>query len=139
MADFKKLEVFHKSHALALNVIRTSANMRGSVALAIKGQMVRAALSVATNIVEGSAKGSDREFARFVKISIGSVSELEYHLMVAADTALLSQQTFERLFDQLVDVRKMLTGLLQTLQLSADRSTLKARRGLAGRTSAGSR
>jgi S23 ribosomal protein. len=132
MADFKKLDVFHKSHALALNVIRISSGMRGPIALAIKSQMVRAALSVPTNIVEGSAKGSDREFARFIKISLGSVSELEYHLIVAADTQLISQQTFQRLFDQLVDVRKMLTGFLQTLQLSADSSALKARRSSAG-------
>lgn len=77
MADFKKLEVFHKSHALALNVIRISASLRGPIALTIKSQMVRAALSVPTNIVEGSAKGSDRDFARFIKISLGFVSELE--------------------------------------------------------------
>lgn len=128
MADFKKLEVFHKSHALALNVIRISAGMRGPIAATIKAQMVRAALSVPTNIVEGSAKGSDREFARFTRISLGSVSELEYHLMVAADTKLINEPTFQSLFDQLVDVRKMLTGLLQTLQLSADTSALKARR-----------
>ena len=128
MSDFKKLEVFHKSHALALNVIRVSTGMRGPIALTIKSQMVRAALSVPTNIVEGSAKGSDRDFARFLKISLGSVSELEYHLMIAVDTQLISQSAFEGLFDQLVAVRKMLTGVLQTLQLSADASALKARR-----------
>jgi four helix bundle protein len=139
MADFKKLAVFHKSHALALNVIRVSAGMRGPIALTIRSQMVRAALSVPTNIVEGSAKGSDREFARFTKISLGSVSELEYHLMIAVDTGLISQPTFERLFDQVVDVRKMLTEFLQTLQLSVDTSALKARRSLAGSRSAGSR
>jgi len=126
VADFKKLDVFRGGHALALNVIRTSASMRGPIALAIKGQMVRAALSVPTNIVEGSAKGSDREFARFVRIAIGSLSELEYHLMVAADTELISQTTFESLFGQLVSERKKLVNFLHRLKASIDASASKA-------------
>jgi four helix bundle protein len=55
MADFKKLDVFHKAHALALATVKVSAGMRGYVGTGIKSQMVRAALSVPTNIVEGSA------------------------------------------------------------------------------------
>lgn len=131
MADFTNLEVFHKAHALALNVIRVSLAMRGPVGLAIRGQMVRAALSAPTNIVEGSAKGSDREFARFINIAIASISELEYHLIVGRDTQLISQRDFESLFHQLVDVRKMLAGLQRRLKAGA---TVKA-----GSRSAGSR
>jgi four helix bundle protein len=138
MADFRKLEVFPKAHALALNVIGVSARMRGPIAIAIKSQMIRAALSVPTNLVEGSAKGSDREYARFVNISIGPLSELEYHLIVSADTDLISRATFEALLNQLVDIRKMLTGLLRTLQLSAEKSAVKAAR-KAGSRSAGGR
>lgn len=126
MADLKKLDVFHGGHALALNVIRASASMRGPIALAIKGQMVRAALSVPTNIVEGSAKGGDREFARFVKIAIGSLSELEYHLTVAVDTELISQATFESLFGQLVTERKRLVNFLHRLNASINASVSKA-------------
>lgn len=118
MADFRKLEAFPKAHSLALNVIREAAGMRGPIAMAIKGQMVRAALSVPTNIVEGSAKESDRDYARFISISIGSLSELEYHLMVASDTELISQTHFESLFHQLVEVRKMLSSLLRRLKSS---------------------
>ncbi len=116
MADFKKLEVFHKAHGLALKVIRLSASLRGPIALTLKGQIVRAALSVPTNIVEGSVRGSDRDYARFVKISIGSLSELEYHLMVARDTRLITETGFESLYDQVVDVRKMLTGFHRRLK-----------------------
>lgn len=126
MGDFKKLEVFNGGHALAINVIQASANMRGPVALAIKWQMVRAALSVPTNIVEGSAKGSDRDFARFIKISVGSLSELEYHLIVAKDTELLSQTLFESLFSQLVTERKKLVTFLHRLNASIASAASKA-------------
>lgn len=76
-------------------------------------------MSVPANIVEGSAKPGDREFARFVKIAIGSLSELEYHLIVAHDLGRIRQIDFESLLDQLTDVRKMLTGLLRRLVESA--------------------
>jgi four helix bundle protein len=134
MADFRKLEVFDKAHALALTVIRASAEMRGPIAQLIKTQMVRAALSVPTNVVEGSAKDSDRDYARYVSISIGSSSELEYHLLVARDSGLMSEMTFQSLLDQLIDVRKMLTGLRRRLKASADAAGSKA-----GSRSAGSR
>jgi four helix bundle protein len=100
--------------------------MRGPIGMAIKGQMLRSALSVPTNIVEGSVRGSDRDYARFIKISIGSLSELEYHLMVASDTELISHVSFQSLFDQVVDVRKMLNGFHRRLIASADRSASKA-------------
>ncbi|MGH8100314.1 MAG: four helix bundle protein [Chthoniobacterales bacterium] len=126
MGDFKKLDAFQKAHGLALNVIRLSATMRGPIAMAIKGQMLRSALSVPTNIVEGSVRGSDRDYARFIRISIGSLSELEYHLIVASDTELITARDFQSNFDQLVDVRKMLNGFHRRLTMSADRSASKA-------------
>ena len=49
-------------------------------------------MSIAANIVEGSSRGSDQDFAKFVQIAIGSASELEYHLHVAADLNFISQE-----------------------------------------------
>ena len=137
VANFKNLDVFHKAHSLALNVIQVSVVMRGPVGLAIKGQMVRAALSVPTNIVEGSAKGSDHEFARFAYIAMGSLSELEYHLIVAKDITLVTERDFNRLTEKLIDIRKMLTGLHRRLKSSAE--TPVARKQIAASRSAGSR
>ena len=72
-------------------------------------------MSVAANIVEGSSRGSDQDFARFIQIAIGSASELEYHLHVAADLNLISQEEFAARGLEVVEVRKMLLGLKKKL------------------------
>jgi four helix bundle protein len=72
-------------------------------------------MSIPANIVEGTARGSDPDFARFVKISIGSTTELEYHLIQARDCAAITKSDFDSLSDQAVLIRKMLYALLRRL------------------------
>jgi four helix bundle protein len=73
-------------------------------------------MSIPANIVEGTARGSDPDFARFVKISIGSTTELEYHLIMARDSAIISRSDFDSLSDQAILIRKMLYALLRRLK-----------------------
>ena len=118
MADFKNLLVWRKAHALSLNVHRTTSSIRGLGAVSLRSQMVRAAMSVAANIVEGSARKSDADFARFVKIALASTTELEYHLIVGRDSRLLTKSDFHSLSAQTIEVRRMLYGLLRRLELA---------------------
>jgi four helix bundle protein len=74
--------------------------------------MVRAALSIPTNIVEGTGQQSGREFGRFIRFALNSASELEYHLIVAHDIKAIGLNDFDSLTSQTVEVRKMLQGLL---------------------------
>ena len=115
MSDFKTLKVWRKAHALALNVHRVAARVRRSDKTAIRGQMIRAAMSIPTNVVEGTGQHSAREFARFVRIALNSTSELEYHLIAARDLRAINRTDFDSLSSQTVEVRKMLYGLLRTL------------------------
>jgi len=55
--------------------------MRGSRYASLRSQMMRAALSIPTNIVEGAGQKSRREFGRFIGFALNSTSELEYHLL----------------------------------------------------------
>jgi len=73
--------------------------------------MLRASASIPTNIVEGTGQKTGKEFARFITIALNSGSELEYHLILAHDLDLISQNDFKSLTDQAVRVRKMLFGL----------------------------
>ena len=115
MSDFKRLKVWRKAHALALNVHRTTARIRGLQSVSLRSQMLRAAISVPSNIVEGTAKGSDRELVRFLKIALGSTSELEYHLIMARDSSVIAVPEFESLSEQTIETRKMLYGLIRSL------------------------
>ena len=115
MADFAKLHVWRKAHALALNVHRTCAGIRGSRYAALRSQMVRAAMSIPANIVEGRSHKSDREFARFLGYTLHSTSEPKYHLIMARDIRAITLKDFESLMSQAVEVEKMLHGLIRTL------------------------
>ena len=89
-------------------------------------------MSVAANIAEGSAKRSDREFARFIRIALGSATESENHLILASDLGLLEAAGYESLEKQTQDVQKMLTGLEK--RLSGDANTVRATKGRAARS-----
>jgi four helix bundle protein len=118
MSDFKKLRVWRKAHALTLNVHRVAASIRGSQYAPLRSQMTRAAMSVSANIVEGREHKNDREFARFLGYALASTSELEHHFIVARDLRAITATDFSTTLDQVIDVRKMLHGLVNTLTQS---------------------
>ncbi len=77
-------------------------------------------MSVPTNIVEGYAHRSPHEFARFLQYALASVSELEGHIQLARDLELITDQDFIPFLARLVDVRKMLHGLLKSVRATAN-------------------
>ena len=77
--------------------------------------MLRAAMSIPANIVEGTGKRSAPKFCRFLSIAVGSTSELEYPLMMARDTKVLSNSDFDALLSQAIEIRRMLCGLIAKL------------------------
>ena len=78
-------------------------------------QTRRAAASVPANLAEGSARGTDGDFARFARISLGSAAELEYHLLLAADLGYLDRDAYDALRGELSEIKRMLTGLITHL------------------------
>lgn len=120
MSDFRKLKVWGKSHALALNTVSVAKKIRGSDNSPLRLQVIRAASSIPTNIVEGTGQESAKEFGRFLSIAIKSSSELEYHLVLARDLGLISQGDFASLTDQTIQVRRMLYVLRTKVITSAN-------------------
>ena len=115
MSDFKKLEVWRKAHALALNVHRAAVGIRGPNYAGLRSQLIRASMSIPANIVEGNGQRTKLEFGRFLRIAANSASELEYHLIVARDVHLIGAGDFVALSSQTIEVRKMIHGLLRHL------------------------
>jgi len=70
--------------------------------------MIRASMSIPTNIVEGRCQKSDRDFARFLGYALYSSNELEYHLIVARDFRAITLSDFNSLHAQTIEVQKML-------------------------------
>jgi four helix bundle protein len=115
VTDFKKLKVWQKAHVMALDAHRLAGQIRGSKHTSLRSQITRSAMSVPTNIVEGCGQQSAREYSRFLRIALNSTSELEYHLLAARDLAALRGSEPLTLISQVIEVRKMLYGLLRYL------------------------
>ncbi|MGI8400947.1 MAG: four helix bundle protein [Gemmatimonadaceae bacterium] len=122
MSDFKKLEVWRKAHALVLNVHRVAIAIRGPNYAGLRSQLIRASMSIPTNIVEGNGQRTTLEFGRFIRIALNSASELEYHLIITRDLQLISVSDFATLSAQTIEVRKMMHGLLRHLSRKSSKS-----------------
>ena len=116
MQDFRNLKVWEKAHALTLDVYKASKPFPREEMYGLTSQMRRASASIAANIAEGSCRNGDAEFARFLQMAAGSASEVEYHLLLSRDLELLERSDFQRLTNQVVEVKRMLASLMQKLR-----------------------
>lgn len=111
MQAFRRLQVWERAHTLALKVRRAMRSLPRVGYNSLKTQTISAAESIVCNIVEGCGAQSQREFARFLDISIKSSCELEYQLQLARDSFVLSETTWHFLSAETIEVRRMLCGL----------------------------
>jgi four helix bundle protein len=116
MGDFKRLEVWQAAHSLACEVYRSTGTFPKSEAYGLTAQLRRSAASIPANIAEGCGRNGDAEFGRFVRISLGSATELEYHLLLSRDIGLLDAATHSRLSAQASRIQGMLAGLKRALK-----------------------
>lgn len=116
MSDFRKLDVWRKAHALSLNSHRVTSRIRGPQYASDRNQIYRAARSIPTNIVEGRGQLSNKDQCRFLNYAINSSNDLEYHLLSGRDLGIIATNDYVSLLKQVVEVRKMLYGLIKYLR-----------------------
>ena len=116
MKDFKKLKVWQKAHRLTLDVYQASATFPREELYGLTSQIRRSCLSIPSNIAEGCGRVSDTDFARFLQISMGSSSEVEYLLILSRDLQILTSDYYERLSQDVIQIKRMLTSLIKTLR-----------------------
>jgi four helix bundle protein len=83
-------------------------------------QVRRAVVAVPTNMAEGHGRESPRDFVRFLRISQGSLRELEAHLMLASRVRLVPEEEIEALLAECDGVGRMLHSLIQSIQKTND-------------------
>ena len=115
MRDFRSLVVWEKAHALTLTVYRASAALPKEERYGLKRQVRRAAASIPANIAEGCGRDGTAELSRFLRIALGSASELEYHLLLLRDLRLIKVADFERVTQDVIQVKRMLAALIRRL------------------------
>jgi four helix bundle protein len=82
----------------------------------LRDQLRRASLSVMANISEGFGRRTDKEFANFLNIALASITEIQSHLYAALDLNYISETKFNEIYDQTVEVAKLIHGLINYLR-----------------------
>ena len=115
MQDYKKLAVWSKAHLLVKDIYSLTIAFPKEELYGLVSQIRRASVSIPTNIAEGSGKASKPDFGRYLQIAFGSANEVEYLLFLAFELKYISQDNFEPLSSRLEEIKKMLAGILKSL------------------------
>lgn len=115
MIGFRDLKVWRKAHRVTLLAYRVTRCFPSSERYGLTSQIRRAAASVCANIAEGAGRRGKRDFSRFLQISLGSASELEYHLLLSYDLGLLPESKHQEIANMVVEVKRMLTSFISKL------------------------
>jgi four helix bundle protein len=115
MFNFEKLDVWQKSIELADADYRRTRTFPVEERFGLTNQLRRAAVSVSSNIAEGSSRRSKVAFARFIEISTGSVFELASQIFIARRQGFLSEEIFRELYSDAQEIGRMLSGLRKSL------------------------
>jgi four helix bundle protein len=124
MFNFEKLDVWHKAIDFADQAYALTKSFPEHERFGLTNQMRRAAVSISSNIAEGSSRSSKSDFARFIQMAAGSVFEVISHATIAKRQGFLSEAAFVKLYTAAEEQSKMLSGLKKSL--NSQPSTLNA-------------
>jgi four helix bundle protein len=116
MKDFRDLIVWRKAHELTLIAYEVTRSFPREEVYGLTSQIRRCAASIAANIAEGCGKRGNAEFQRFLGISTGSASELEYHFLLARDLTLVDETDYAALNARVVEIKRMLASLIRKVE-----------------------
>ena len=112
--NHKDLEVWKKSMDLVSNIYKSTESFPNKELYGLTNQIRRAAVSIPSNIAEGAARNSKKEFIQFLYISLGSLSELETQIIIASRLEYLNN--LDTLSEDLKFVQKLINGLIYYLK-----------------------
>ena len=115
MFNFEKLDTWQKAIAFAALVYDATKTFPNDERFGLTNQMRRAAVSVSSNIAEGTARNSKNDYARFLEIAAGSLFEVVSQSFVGKRQGFLSQADFERLYTAAEEQGRMLSGLRRSV------------------------
>jgi len=108
MRNFRKLVIWEKSMEIATDIYFFAASLPTEEKYGIRSQITRAAVSIPSNIAEGCSRSSDKEYAHYLEISLGSSFELETQLRICRLINIGDHAIEERILNNLSDFQKML-------------------------------
>jgi len=115
MRNFRDYDIWQDSMVIVDKIYNTADNFPKKEQFALISQMTRSAVSIPSNIAEGSGRSSGKEFARFLEFSLGSAYELETQLIIAEKRNYLNRIELDSLIEELVSLQKRIGGLRKSI------------------------
>jgi four helix bundle protein len=115
MNNYKELKVWQKSVDLSTKVYEITSGFPSSEIYGLTSQIRRSAISIPSNIAEGSGRGSNKEFLHFLSIGLGSAFELETQMIIAEKLNMLKKEDSEVILAEVNEIEKMIRGLQKSI------------------------
>lgn len=111
--SFDKLLVWQRAHSLVLKIYEDTNSFPKEEIWGLTSQIRRSAVSVPSNIVEGKARGSRKDFKRFLLIARGSLEEVKYQSLLAKELKYMNDEQYEEITVMIEDVGRLLGGMIR--------------------------
>ena len=115
MRNFKQLKIWQKGFSIAVRAINLTQSFPTQEKFGLSSQITRSAVSIPSNIAEGSSRTSDKDYSRFIEI-LGSSFELETQLLIAEAVSYGSKEMLSELLNELDEEQKMLMSFHSCLK-----------------------
>ena len=112
---FKELQIWKRSRLFCSKIYDMTSKFPDSEKFGLTNQLRRASVSIPSNIAEGSSRNSNKDFARFLQISIGSEYEIETQLLISSDLKFLLDEELQSSISELNEIIKMISKFKSTL------------------------
>ncbi|MWB96011.1 four helix bundle protein [Flavobacterium sp. GA093] len=116
MSNFRNLLIWQKSMSLTTKIYFSTNNFPKEEIFGLTSQIRRCSISIPSNIAEGSGRESDKDFLRFLNISVGSLFEMQTQLEIAKNITYLNEEEFNNLYEDSREVERMLVSFIKKLK-----------------------
>lgn len=115
--NFKNLNIWKLAIELANDTYILTDGFPKNEEFGLKSQLRRCSVSVASNIAEGSSRSSNKDFNRFLEISLGSLYELQTQIIISSNRSYFDLSKLENIENKITELQRMISGFQKTLKL----------------------
>ena len=116
MRDFRQLRVWDASHTLVLDIYALTKEFPKEELFSLTNQIRRSAYSIPSNIAEGCGRETNKDYARFLQIAMGSAYELDYQMLLSRDLGYVNISIYEDISAKIDSVKWQLAALLRRVR-----------------------
>lgn len=124
MKSYRELQIWQKAREITKNTYIITRSFPTQEQYVLTNQMNRCSISIISNIAEGWARSSTKDFLKFLYITRGSIAELETQFILANDLEYISNETLTIIEQQLTELNKMLSSFITKLNEKIDKELL---------------